>query len=163
MASWLLAAPTMALQRSVSTEAAVRRPPEGARDDEVALLRQRLDGRDPLGADAVGELLLRAVDVGDAQLGALSGEALGEPVPDLAETDDRERATGEVGGAEQLLSRHPDRLVDAGRGRVGRLTDAAGADRQAVGEGGALADDEHVLGRGAHVLADARSCRRGSR
>ena len=86
---------------------------------------------------------------------ALGRQADGEAAADLAETRDRDAAAGDIGGAGDALERRAQRLVDAEARRAGGLARAADGVGQADDVLGALADDEHVVGRRADVLGGA--------
>ena len=148
-ASWLLAAPAIALQRSAGTVSSLSTPPSahGATMSTSAVIaRERVR---PLRAEALGQLALGLVDVGDDELRAALGQHLGQPAADAAEPDHRDAAAVEVLGAERPLGGHADRDLAAQRGPRARVAGARGEAGDVLGAGG---DDLHVRLAGADVL-----------
>jgi hypothetical protein len=62
----------------------VDRPAQRAWRQELALGGDRVGGLEPASTQPLGELALGRVDVGDAQLGSVGGEALRQPRADMA-------------------------------------------------------------------------------
>ncbi len=100
-----MAAPAIALQRSAGTVSSLSTPPSahGASTSTSAVSADQRVG--PLGAEALRELALGLVDVGDDELRAALGQHLGQPPADAAEPDHRDAAAVEVVGAERVLAR----------------------------------------------------------
>ena len=89
-ASWLLAAPAIALQRSAGTVSSLRTPPSAhgaTRSTSAVIALQRVG---PGRAQALGELALGLVDVGDDELRAALVQHLGQAPADAAEADHRD-------------------------------------------------------------------------
>ena len=90
-ASWLLAAPAIAWQRSAGTVSSLSTPPSahGATTSTSAVIAlQRVGPLARRGASASSRL--RLVDVGDDELRAALGQHLGQPAADAAEPDHRD-------------------------------------------------------------------------
>jgi hypothetical protein len=95
-ASWLLAAPAIARQRQLRHGVVVEHTAERARSDDVDVGGQRARRVGPLRAEALGQLALARVDVGDHELGAGVVQQLGERPADVAGADHRDAAPVQV-------------------------------------------------------------------
>ena len=151
-ASWLLAAPAIARQRSAGTELGVEHGAERARRQHVDVRADGGLGIGPLRAELLGEPALALVDVRDHEPRPGGGEAAGERAADAAEPDDRDRAPVEVERAPDALAGHADRLLDAERGPRAGVAGASALDGEAGHVGGALRDHRHVGVGGPDVL-----------
>ena len=140
-ASWLLAAPAIALQRSAGHRVVVEDAAERARRDQVDLGGQRRQRVGPLRVQALGQLALGLVDVGDDELGAALVQQLGQAAADAAEADHGDAAPADVLGAVQALERRPDGDLAADRGPRARVAAARRQPGDVLGPGG---DDLHV-------------------
>ena len=112
-------------------------------------------GLAPVGAELEREVALGRVHIGHGETRALGRESDGEAAADLAETGDRDAAAGDIGGAGDALERRAQGLVHAearGAGGFARAADGIGQPDDVLG---ALADDEHVVGRRADVFGGA--------
>ena len=151
-ASWLLAAPAIALQRSAGTVSSLSTPPSAHGRDDVDVGGHRRQRVGPLRSEPVGERALALVDVGDHELRAALGQHLGQPAADAAEADHGDAAAAEVVGAERALAGDAQRDLAAERGPRAGVARAA----VALGEAGdvlrAARDHLHVGLGGADVL-----------
>ena len=151
-ASWLFAAPAIAPQRSAGAVSWSSTPPsaQGATRSTSAVSASCGPAQSASSSRARSRLV--GSTSASSERRPRRGEPAGQRAADVAEAEDRDPASGQVGRAEHPLARHADGGLHPQRGPRARIARAAAVEREPGDVARALRDDREVLVGRPHVL-----------